>query len=148
MSHPSMPTPADYSCAAELEKLAVKYSSELFYKSMERALKVMKEKNPNLDQPPTPKRVYLSGPMTGIEKLNFPAFNAAASRLRAQGADVVNPAEIEKQNPGEWKACLRADIKELCDCTTIAMIPGWENSNGAHLELHIAHRLGLEIIFL
>jgi len=27
-------------------------------------------------------RIYLSGPMTGIADYNFPAFNAAAARLR------------------------------------------------------------------
>lgn len=38
-------------------------------------------------------RVYLAGPMTGIADYNFPAFNAAAARLRAEGFDVVNPAD-------------------------------------------------------
>ena len=37
--------------------------------------------------------VYLSGPMTGLPDLNFPAFHAAADKLRSQGVQVVNPAE-------------------------------------------------------
>jgi hypothetical protein len=40
------------------------------------------------------KKIYLSGPMTGLPDLNFPAFNAAASALRAKGLNVINPAEI------------------------------------------------------
>ena len=40
---------------------------------------------------------------------------------------------------------MRADIKALCDCTHLVLLPGWENSNGAHLELHIAHRIGLKV---
>lgn len=102
------------------------------------------------------KRVYISGPMSDISKSNFPVFNAAAASLRALGLEVVNPAEI---NPGDpppegsppeafkafWHACLRADLKELMDCDTLALLPGWENSSGAHLELHNAHRTGIKV---
>jgi hypothetical protein len=89
-------------------------------------------------------RLYISGPMTGIKDWNFPAFNEAATKLRERGYDVVNPAEL---NPGDtdWHTCLRADIKALCDCDGIALMPGWMNSKGAHLEVHVAHRLGLQI---
>lgn len=93
------------------------------------------------------KRVYISGPMTGLPDLNFPAFHAAAKQLRDLGLDAVNPAEINVESKG-YNACLRADIKALCDCDTITMLPGWENSNGAHLEVHIAHRLGIRVLAL
>ena len=90
-------------------------------------------------------RVYLSGPMTGLPELNFPAFHAAAFRLRAMGFDVVNPPEINPDSAMGWEQCMRADIKALCDCDTIALLPGWENSKGAHLEVHVAHRLGIKV---
>lgn len=100
-------------------------------------------------------RVYLSGPMRGYPENNFPAFNAFAAALRARGHYVVNPAEIDpgmprpKEDSPSWQAfylaCLRADIKALCDCEVIALMPGWERSGGAHLELHIAHRVGLVV---
>lgn len=91
------------------------------------------------------KRVYISGPMTGLQDLNFPAFNAAAYSLRAQGHQVVNPAEVNPDITMTWEQCMRADIKALCDCDTIALLPGWETSRGAHLEVHVAHRLGLTV---
>lgn len=93
-------------------------------------------------------RVYLSGPMTGLPDLNFPAFRAAAAALRAKGIDVVSPAEISAENPDSWESCMRADIKALCDCDALVILPGWESSNGAHLEVHIAHRLGMKIMHL
>lgn len=95
-------------------------------------------------------RIYISGPMTGLPDNNFPAFDEAAAALRACGYEVVNPAEID---PGVsvdvvgkaafWQACMRADIRALCDCDALALLPGWQDSDGAHLELHLAHRLGL-----
>jgi hypothetical protein len=92
-------------------------------------------------------RVYLSGPMAGIPEHNYPVFHAHAARLREQGYDVVSPAELD--NAGKtWEGCLRTDLREMCTCDAIALIPGWEGSKGANLELHVAHRLGMEVIHL
>lgn len=91
------------------------------------------------------KHIYISGPMTGLPEHNFPAFNAAAATLRDQGYQVTNPAEINPSGDKSWEACMRADIKALCDCDTIMLLPGWESSQGAHLEVHIAHRLGMHV---
>lgn len=92
------------------------------------------------------KRLYISGPMTGLPDLNFPAFHRAATVLRAQGFQVMNPAEINPDDSMEWHECMRADIKALCDCDSLVLLHGWEKSTGAHLELHLAHRLGLDIL--
>lgn len=89
--------------------------------------------------------VYISGPMTGLPGLNFPAFHSAADQLRERGHLAVNPAEITLDPAATWQACMRADIKALCDCDALALLPGWQHSQGAQLELHIAHRLGLQI---
>ena len=91
------------------------------------------------------KRLYLSGPMTGKPALNFPAFHAEADRLRSLGYDVVNPAELNPDHSASWHACMRADLKALLDCDAIVLLDGWEASQGVHLELHVAHRVGIEI---
>ena len=57
-----------------------------------------------------------------------------------------SPAEI--QEAGIWELCLRLDLRELTTCDAIALMPGWEGSKGAHLELHVAHRLGMEVMHL
>lgn len=99
------------------------------------------------------KRVYLSGPMKGYENSNFPAFHATAAALRARGLEVVNPAEINVTGAGPdqpefYNQCLRADLKAMMDCQAIALMQGWERSNGANLELHVAHRVGMEVLFV
>lgn len=91
------------------------------------------------------KRIYIAGPMTGLQDLNFPAFHAEAEKLRAQGFDVVNPAEINSDPTMAWVECMRRDIPALCTCDAIHLLPGWQNSKGASLERHIAWSLGLTI---
>lgn len=90
--------------------------------------------------------IYISGAMTGHPQLNFPAFNAEAARLRALGYKVVNPAEVNCDPAKGWQDCMKAEIREMMSCDTIALLPGWQTSQGAHLELHIAHRLGFRIL--
>ncbi len=90
-------------------------------------------------------RLYLSGPMSGIENFNYPAFHAKAAQLREAGFDVVNPAEITTDTTASWEDCLRQDIAELVTCTGIHLLPGWENSKGAKLELYIATALGMTV---
>ena len=92
------------------------------------------------------KRIYISGPMSGIENLNFPTFNLEAARLRGLGYEVVNPAEINPDPQTTWEQCMRNDLIAMLDCDTLALLPGWANSKGAHLETHIAHRVGIKIV--
>lgn len=91
-------------------------------------------------------RIYISGPMTGLPEHNFPAFNAEAARLRALGYDAVNPAELNPVTEKNWSTCLRADLMALLTCDAIALLPGWQKSAGAHLEMHVAHRVGIDIV--
>ncbi len=91
------------------------------------------------------KRIYLSGPMTGLPELNFPAFAAMTDSLRAVGHAVTNPAELNPDG-GTWNDCMRRDIAALMDCDTVATLPGWENSKGARLEVLIAERLGMTVV--
>ncbi len=89
-------------------------------------------------------RVYVSGPMTGIPDDNFPAFNAAADDLAAQGYAVENPAAKGIVDGWEWADYLRYDIRVLTECDAIFTLPGWEASRGATLEMHVAKALGLK----
>jgi len=92
------------------------------------------------------KRIYISGPMTGIPEQNYPAFNAEAMRLRGLGYDVVNPADINPDPKTKWHECMRRDLAELLTCDALALMDGWQKSAGAHLEMHVAHRVGMEIV--
>jgi hypothetical protein len=40
---------------------------------------------------------------------------------------------------------MRRDIKALMDCDTVATLPGWQDSCGASLEVHIGKALGMTV---
>lgn len=92
-------------------------------------------------------RIYIAGPMTGYEGLNFPAFHRVANHLRSKGHEVVNPAEINPDVGADWTECMIEDIKQLSTCNAICLLEGWDGSYGAQIELLVAKKLKLEILF-
>lgn len=99
-----------------------------------------------------PKVVYIAGPMTGLPEHNFPAFNAAAKVWRADGWEVINPAEMDDPSkthaelaavPPQWY--YRRDLTELLKADAIALLPDWQSSTGARGEHYVATWLGLNI---
>jgi hypothetical protein len=91
-------------------------------------------------------RLYLAGPMTGFEDFNFPAFNKMAADLRARGYVVENPAEHGVVADADWADYMAYDLTRLGLCGQVAVLPGWENSKGARLEVHIARELGMPVV--
>ncbi|WAT26769.1 DUF4406 domain-containing protein [Pseudomonas sp. GXZC] len=91
-------------------------------------------------------RVYVAGPMTGIADFNYPAFNAVADQLRAQGYEVENPADHGIVEGAQWADYMAYDLTRLGLCGVIALLPDWEKSQGARLEVLIAERLGMTVV--
>jgi len=91
---------------------------------------------------------YVSGPMTDVPDLNFPLFKQVTRALRDEGFMVYCPTEINPHQDTAWGECMRNDIRGLCNCTVIVMLPGWKNSKGATLEHHIAERLEMVVVEL
>lgn len=91
------------------------------------------------------KRIYVAGPMTGLPDFNYPAFHAAAARLRAEGHHVENPAENTAPACGTWLAYMRLALAQVATCDAVFMLPGWRESKGARIEHGLALDLGLEV---
>jgi hypothetical protein len=92
-------------------------------------------------------RVYISGPMTGLPAVNFPAFHAEAARLRALGFHVEIPAENSAPPRGTWKGWMRLSIAQIVTCDRVHMLPGWEGSRGAVIEHRLAKDIGIEVTY-
>lgn len=109
-------------------------------------------------------RVYIAGPMRGIRDFNFPAFDQARDKLKAEGWDVISPADLDREAPTQATTDEEAGSEErvheymsrdLTDTLltfrksrgdAIAMLPGWENSTGAVTEFMVARWAGLRIL--
>ena len=96
---------------------------------------------------------YLAGPMRGYPRYNFPAFHAATAELRAAGWTVFSPAERDELDVSlnldsdDAKAgisnrglayFMQFDLAEVCYADALFLLPGWEESVGAKLEVHVA----------
>lgn len=91
-------------------------------------------------------KVYISGPMTGVPGHNFPAFAEARKQLRAEGFTVLCPAEAGEVDGWTWEQYLKRDLAMVLDADAVVALPGWENSRGARLEVHVAGELSLPVV--
>lgn len=100
------------------------------------------------ERPQAMKRVYISGPMTGMVLFNYPVFHEASRLFRELGYAVVSPAELSGGNYDKPRTdFLKLDAIMLATiCDAIALLPGWENASGAKWELYTAQMFGLEIL--
>ena len=102
--------------------------------------------------------IYVGGPMRGHDLFNFPAFDAAAARLREWGWSVYSPAEHDRAigfdpNTGladqeySLEGAFRWDIGIIAAVAAIYLLEGWQDSQGAQLEHRAADMCGLKIYF-
>lgn len=100
--------------------------------------------------------VYLSGPMSGYDKFNRPAFDEAAAALRRNGYTVIVPGEGEHYDEAEiaaWEVgrkkrefYLSRDIDFIQEAADyVVVLPGWEESEGAKLEVVVAQAIGVPV---
>ena len=85
---------------------------------------------------------YISGPMTGQDNNNWPAFDRVAADLRDLGHLTIFPAIGDYP----YKDLLFADIARIVQrADAIYMLEGWEHSPGARAEHAVAVALKLPI---
>ena len=100
------------------------------------------------------RRVFLSGPMTGIRHYNAWAFCEAHAALKERGVKTIyNPAirwlstpqkRAEEMSHGDW---MRVCISELTNgwYDLLVQLPGWHDSEGAKTEFEVAMACGMEV---
>lgn len=90
--------------------------------------------------------VYLSGPMSGHEDFNYPAFRFKEAEINRQpGRIALNPARTVGEHSWTWQQWMRAALKLQMDADVVHMLPGWRKSRGARIERRLALILGQRV---
>ena len=107
-------------------------------------------------------KIYIAGPMSGVKDFNFPLFFETEKKLKELGYEVINPAhndgetlEEALKNAGSperpnnsWNSYMRRDLPNVLAVDALCVLPDWQKSKGASLEVHVAEALGLPIYVL
>lgn len=107
-------------------------------------------------------KIYIAGPMSGMEDWNFPAFFEAERQLKELGHEPINPAHNDGETVEEalksagsperpnnsWAYYMRRDLPSVMGAEAICVLPGWQNSKGASLEVQVAKAIGLPLYIL
>ena len=107
------------------------------------------------------KRVFISGPMTGMPDWNRAEFDRAERELRElDAAAVYNPAfmaprEGESALAHEWYMARTLNVLTRLDYAAdpsrpfydaVVLLDGWWKSDGATLERAVAEAIGIDVI--
>lgn len=95
------------------------------------------------------KRIYICGRMRGIKDFNYPAFKAATAYFRTHGYEVRSPAEkdLDEGFDGnlddfDMRKAMQWDLEAVLWANYIALLPGWQYSQGAAMETAVARVTG------
>ena len=84
--------------------------------------------------------------MTGLPNLNRKAFKDMSRKLCELGFMVVNPHDLFPDgNPPTYEEAMRVDLLLLLRCDAVLLLPGWEASKGANIEVDVASVTGIPV---
>ena len=89
--------------------------------------------------------------MTGQPNKNQLAFEAMAREVRKFGLHPITPFDlnvIEPQKFDDWVGNMKRDIKFLMDFDAVVVLPGWEISRGAKIEIALAQAMEIPVYYL
>lgn len=102
------------------------------------------------------RKVYIAGPMRSCPDWNFGEFDRAAERWRNAGWQPFSPAQIDRalqygpetasgEDPSHLRHVIAIDLACISHADALALLPGWQRSAGATVELALALFLSLPV---
>jgi hypothetical protein len=138
--------------AGAVDKDGVRHIVKVAWRALAAAeLELEAAADPNPDGKPV---AYIAGKMRGVEQFNFPAFDTAAQVWADAGYHVISPADLDRERgfdgtteptPEFLQTAMREDLLAVADADVLAVLPGWENSEGAGIEVRYALMMGKPI---
>ena len=129
----------------EQEKKEVLQQMKEADKAYEKALAEEKESE---QQPKRKAKIYIAGRVTGVKpEVYEKQFAAVKAELEKAGHEVINPlADIPHEDTTNWGLTIMECLPYVAQCDCIAMLPGWERSDGAQIEYHFARGHHLQVL--
>jgi hypothetical protein len=95
--------------------------------------------------------IYISGKYSGDIDNNIALARRVAIEVWERGhvalCPHLNTANFEKDCKLEYDDYIKGDLLLIEGCQAILMLPGWEESQGAQIELEYAEKLGLPVYY-
>ena len=129
----------------EQEKQEVLKQMDEADKEYEKALAEEKESE---QQPKRKAKIYIAGRVSGVKpEVYEKQFATVKAELEKAGHEVINPlTDIEHEDTNNWGLTIMECLPYVADCDCIALLPGWEKSNGAQIEYHFALGHHLQVL--
>lgn len=129
----------------EQEKQEVLKQMDEADKEYEKALAEEKESE---QQPKRKAKIYIAGRVSGVKpEVYEKQFATVKAELEKAGHEVINPlTDIEHEDTTNWGLTIMECLPYVAQCDCIALLPGWEKSNGAQIEYHFALGHHLQVL--
>lgn len=106
-------------------------------------------------------KVYITGPISGLQDSSYQAFFDAEKQLTNLGHEAINPAEPDsvkndsatspassEETSLSWEHYIRRDMPKMMLADALCLLPGWKDSRGASLKVSIATALKIPLLIL
>lgn len=99
-------------------------------------------------QPMRRAKIYIAGRVTGLmPEVYETQFATVKAELEKAGHEVINPiTDIPHEDTTNWGLTIMECLPYVAQCDCIALLPGWEKSNGAQIEYRFALGYKLQVL--
>ncbi len=110
--------------------------------------KALAEEEAEEQKPKRKAKIYIAGRVTGLKPEQYePMFATVKKELEKAGHEVINPlTDIPHEDVNNWALTIMECLPYVAQCDCIAMLPGWEKSDGAQIEYHFARGHKLQVL--
>lgn len=110
--------------------------------------KALAEEEAEEQKPKRKAKIYIAGRVTGLKPEQYePMFATVKKELELAGHEVINPlTDIPHEDVNNWALTIMECLPYVAQCDCIAMLPGWEKSDGAQIEYHFARGHKLQVL--
>ena len=110
--------------------------------------KALAEEKESEQQPKRKAKIYIAGRVSGLKpEVYEKQFATVKAELEKAGHEVINPlTDIPHEDTTNWGLTIMECLPYVAQCDCIALLPGWQRSNGAQIEYHFALGHHLQVL--